>query len=1357
MFRVPQQLLRLTIAIVLALMTAAAGLAAPWGPPDRPAEVSAAVTAPLTGLDASAGPVPVMVQLFDPPAAVDYAMALADQSVSREQALANARSAAKAKIAQLEPRHEQLAAALAAAPIHAQEMFRLKKALNAIAVMVDRAKLDQIRMLPGVKSADVIPLEYPTNKTSVPFIGAPKAWGNTLGLGGSVTGAGVKIGIIDTGIDYQHPDFGGSGHNYPKNDRVTNKNGLFPTAKVIGGTDLVGDDYTGGNTPKPDPNPTDCNGHGTHVAGTAAGFGVNADGTTFTGPYGPSTPFGSLRIGPGVAPLASLFAIRIFGCGGGSAVVAQGIEFAMDPSGKGDFSDHLDVINMSLGSPNGGLNSFTAQAADAAASVGVIVAAASGNNGDTYFVTSSPAAADFAISAAASVDPGVLATGKLHVNSPGSIAGDYAAVPAAFGPSPSGQTADLVLAAPNDGCAPLTNAAAVSGKIVVIDRGTCTFVVKAQNAQDAGAIAAVVVNNVAGPAGVMGGSGTFTIPSVMISQADGATIKAQLPGVNATLPAPPTLADTLAGFSSRGPRGLGGPIGLKPDIAAPGLFIPSAQSGMSCAALPGGSGITGGGCLVPSPSGFIPGGQVLTISGTSMATPHIAGTMALLRQLHPDWSVEELKALVMNGAVHDVTVGPNGTGGRYGVGRIGAGRVDVAVSAQNQVTAFNDDDPGHVSLTFDSAAVHTLDQIKELRVVNHGSQAATFSLGFDNITPAPGVSYSLSGSSSTLVVAPNSAVQVPVQMHADASKMDHVADATVAPTQAAPAPLAALGPLPRQVLTEAGSYLTFGQGGQTKMRVPLYAAIAPASAMSGTFPIATGGATVGATAVALSGIGVCTGTTSAGACKGTFPKTEASLVTPFELQVAHALDPTIPAYANLQYAGVAYDAADSALLFGVSTWGPWMSPTDVAFNIYIDTQNNGTYDKVLFNSNPGTMASQLFGRVADGQDTFLTGLFNAAKSTISTQFFVNLFPASAVDTRTFNNNVMFLAVSLKSLGLKGTAFRWRVETCPGFLPLCTPQANFRYDGADGPFTWDYAAQGLDFGGAFVDFDLNGDSLPVNFNVPNFVAQGSLGALLLHHHNSGGTQAQALPLAGARFADLAVTSSVSPAVVKPAVNVPVTLTVTVSNGGPNRARQVLVSDGLPNALTYVSDDSKGAYDPNTGLWSVGQLAVGASATLHIHATVTSSGEIVNTAQIAFSKPIDPNPENDISNLTINAPRLADLAVTASAGASSVHPGKPVSFQVGLKNLGGDPSYNPRVHVTLGGAKYDPAAITVSQGKFDPTSGFWQLGSVGNGATETLKFTVTPHGASSVGISASVTASTPDPNTKNNQASVKVTVQ
>ncbi len=1366
MFRTSHSLTRLAFGAALGLAVSAAAMGATTGRPFKPAalpQTTAKVTAPLGGTTTSSGRVAVMVELFDTPAAIDYAAALADTSVSKERALVNARAAARAKVALLGPRQDQLGAALAAAPIRAHELFRLKKAMNAIAVRVDPAQLQLIRALPGVKRARLITPEVPSNITSVPFIGAPPAWGNALGLGKGLLGTGVRIGIIDTGIDYQHPMFGGTGAlaDYQANDRVTIHPGLFPTPKVVGGFDFAGDAYDASNDPTPDPNPTDCNDHGSHVAGTAAGMGVNADGTPFTGPYGPGAPPSSLRIGPGVAPGASLYAIRIFGCGGATQLTTQGIEFAMDPSGRGDFSDHLDVINMSLGSPFGGLADTTAQAAQAAALVGVVVVAAAGNSGDTYFIGGSPASADYALSAAAIVDSGIPGA-VLQVTAPPAVAGNYAAAAAAFGfpqtPNPSGQSGNVVLVqsatgVPQQGCdGNFTNAAALAGSIALIERGTCGFQQKVGNAQAAGAIGAIVFNNVPGDPtlinmGAAGATPVITIPSVFISNTDGQTLAAQS-GVAATL-AGATAGDTMASFSSRGPRGGGTfPIRLKPDISAPGLNIPSTQSGMTCTSA------SNLGCIVPSDSGFIPGGQLLVLSGTSMATPHAAGTMALLKELHPTWSVEELKALAMNGADHDTTVGADGSGLKYGLGRVGAGRIDIPESATSNVTAFSDDNPGLVTMNFLSPmpvnGIST--EVRNLRLVNHGSQAATLNLGIDNLTPAAGVSFSLANpAQSQVTVPPNSSIQVPVQMQADPTKMDHTADPTIAPVQAAPAPLNALGNLPRSWLTEAGSYLTLTQGTAAPLRVPLYAAPRPASAMAGAAPISTHGVGAGSSEIDLSGIQVCTGTVGGGACSGNFPLTETSLVTPFELQVSHPLNPFVPPWANIQYAGVTYDAADDLLLFGISTWGPWSTINDVAFNVYIDTQNNGTFDKIVFDSSPGGMAGSLFGTGNLGQDAFISAFFDVAGQTVSTEQFVNLLDDSQVDTRVFANNVRFLAVSPHDIGMTGTQFRWRVETCPGFLPLCTPLANFRYDGADGPYTYNFAAPGLDFGGNFLAFDLNGTSLPLNFNLGNFVANGSLGALLLHTHNDGGTQAQAVPLDSSRFADLAVTSAVAPATIRPQIGQVVTLTVTVTNGGPNRARAVQIFDNLPEGLAYLSDDSGGSFDPSSDLWTVGQLAAGSSATLHLVARVVGTGEIVNTARVAFSKPLDPNPENDISTLNLSAPHLADLALTAAGSAV----GHLATFTVTAKNNGPDPSYNARVHVLLGGAHVQPTQATVSQGTFDPVSGIWSLGSIGSGSTETLRFTVHVTDGS-VGMTATAISTTADPILTNNRATATVRI-
>jgi len=192
----------------------------------------------------------------------------------------------------------------------------------------------------------------------------------------------------------------------------------------------------------------DCYGHGSHVAGIAAGFGVNADGSTYVesgaDTYATlkdltsSAYISKFRIGPGVAPKAKLYSLRVFGCQGSTDVTEEAIEWAMDPNNDGDLSDHLDVINMSLGSDFGSEYDTSAVAANNAAQAGVVVVASAGNAGDVYYITGSPASARYAISVASSVDSSAVFNGfNVTANtapSPLMPVGTYPASEAVFGP-----------------------------------------------------------------------------------------------------------------------------------------------------------------------------------------------------------------------------------------------------------------------------------------------------------------------------------------------------------------------------------------------------------------------------------------------------------------------------------------------------------------------------------------------------------------------------------------------------------------------------------------------------------------------------------------------------------------------------------------------------------------------------------------------------------------------------------------------------------------------------------------------------------------------------------------------------------
>jgi subtilisin family serine protease len=348
-------------------------------------------------VSAPSGPSTWFVELAEPAAAVAWAEALEEAPPSEAKSLgvlARARAAAGARLDSIAAAQAEVAPLLAG--LGARELYRVRRALNGLAVLATPEQAAAFRRLPGVKAVRPIEPEVLHNRTSVPFIGAPALWQSATPIPAGLKGQGVRIGIIDTGIDYLHGGFGGTGVLADYQQAATDSAdwtanprsgpGRFPTAKIAGGWDFAGDSYSAGlgTPPAPDPNPMDCNGHGSHVAGTAAGFGVTAAGTTYTGAYNATDPYSTApRIGPGVAPEAKLYALRVFGCGGSTALTAQAIDWAIDPDGDGDFSDRLDVINMSLGSSFGNPNDVSADASDNAARAGVIVVTSAGNSGDT--------------------------------------------------------------------------------------------------------------------------------------------------------------------------------------------------------------------------------------------------------------------------------------------------------------------------------------------------------------------------------------------------------------------------------------------------------------------------------------------------------------------------------------------------------------------------------------------------------------------------------------------------------------------------------------------------------------------------------------------------------------------------------------------------------------------------------------------------------------------------------------------------------------------------------------------------------------------------------------------------------------
>jgi minor extracellular serine protease Vpr len=513
--------------------------------------------------------------------------------------------------------HANYRAYLAQRLPQAQIVAEYDTVLNGFAVKLNGASLASLANHPRVKAVDGSWLYRPAMNVSVDVINAAALWNGPAGRAGA--GAGIDIGIIDTGIREDHPFFACKGD-------ITHQ--VYAAGVAGTGQDIVFN-------------------HGTHVAGTAAGCVTDL---TTVDPDGPVQ--GTIS---GVAPGATLHDYNVFPGYGGGFVAFDGSAFSHDIAlaVEDAVNDGMDVINLSLGGSIQGPHDFLAEAINAAAAAGVIPAVAASNDGPNPGTIGSPGNAFGALTAGATTNPHYVG---VNVSTP---FGDFGAAVGGFDPFADTPVTDATFVAwggsPDTACAGSSPAGDVTDSVVLIARGTCTFSEKVATAAAAGAIGVVVYNSVGGDPIAMGGTGD--IPAVMVSQEDGATIKAALPSTvtidgNNPVEVLTTNADIMAGFSSRGPSNF--TDNIKPDVTAPGVNVYSS--------------------VFDEVSGEL--GWAM-FQGTSMATPHVAGAAALLLADNGDLSPADVKSLLGNNAERQVWADVVG-GTLAKVMDRGGGRIDLA-------------------------------------------------------------------------------------------------------------------------------------------------------------------------------------------------------------------------------------------------------------------------------------------------------------------------------------------------------------------------------------------------------------------------------------------------------------------------------------------------------------------------------------------------------------------------------------------------------------------------------------------------------------------------------------------------------
>ena len=576
-------------------------------------------------------------------------------------------------------------AVLAKAGPDTEMVYSYRFGLNGFAARMTPAQAHKLEHLPEVVSVWEDEIRPMATNFSAEFLGLFDG-DESLRGGRGLTGEDVIIGVIDSGIYPEHPalddtqaaagtpsrclstwaetsllgrwlckryrnaerepayepleDWAGecqTGENFTE-ENCSNK--LIGARWYISGAEASGPIDTGEIR-----SARDADGHGTHIATTAAGNRVQA--SIF------GTGIGNVE---GMAPRARIAVYKACWLRPGQTRAAcntSDLANAIDQA----VADGVDIINYSVGTSLIDVTAPDDVALMNATKAGVLTVVAAGNDGPNLATTGSPAGGPWALTVAASSRDGETSKEALEIAEPPSIAGRYAVQEALFTPPLADVDpieAALILAdddtvllddgsdgTRSDACQPLVNGAEVAGNVVLIARGGCDFDEKVANADDAGAVAALVYNFADEPIAMQGDTGLSDIPALMIGQADANLIIAELDAGNnvdvvldkSFLLVERTSGNQIARFSSRGP---GPAINiLKPDVTAPGVDILAGTT--------------------PEAINTTAGETFAYLSGTSMSTPHVAGVAALLKEAHPTWSPEAIKSALMTTARVDVT------------------------------------------------------------------------------------------------------------------------------------------------------------------------------------------------------------------------------------------------------------------------------------------------------------------------------------------------------------------------------------------------------------------------------------------------------------------------------------------------------------------------------------------------------------------------------------------------------------------------------------------------------------------------------------------------------------------------------